>query len=168
MSDELVVRRLSAETWELAAPLVYRGDRDVWTVPAGFVTDFASVPRVVTWLIPRFGRYTLAAVLHDWLCGPGIRGGVISPVDTDGVFRRVLRELGVPVVQRWLMWAGVRWSALTQPHRRAGWRATAPAVLGLSLAALPIVVPAGLGVLLGLALYGLAEQVASPGARSPS
>jgi hypothetical protein len=158
VSDELVVRRLDAEHWELVAPVAYRGNTDLWIVPEGFTTDFASVPPIAVWLIPRTGDYTLAAVLHDWLCGPGIRTGLISPVDCDGVFRRVLRELGVPVLRRWLMWAGVRWSAVTQPHRRSGWWSTAPAVLGLSVAALPILLP-GLGVLLGLALYRGAERL---------
>jgi len=161
LGPDLTVRRLNADQWELVAPVTYRGQIDVWTVPEGFVTDFASVPPAAVWLIPRTGDYTLAAVLHDWLCGPGIRGGLIHPVDCDGVFRRVLRELGVPTLRRWLMWAGVRWSATTQAHRRPGWWSTAPALIALSIAALPILVPAGLGVLLGLGLYRVAERLAS-------
>ncbi|HEY5171135.1 MAG TPA: DUF1353 domain-containing protein, partial [Acidimicrobiia bacterium] len=33
-----------------------------------FSTDLASVPRSLTWLFPRYGKYTKAAVLHDYLC----------------------------------------------------------------------------------------------------
>jgi len=33
-----------------------------------FSTDLASVPRSLTWLFPRYGKYTKAAVLHDFLC----------------------------------------------------------------------------------------------------
>lgn len=161
----VTVRRLDDERWELVAPIIYRGKIDTFVVPAGFVTDFASVPRVAVWLIPRFGRYTPAAILHDWLCGPGIRGGLIAPVDADGVFRRVMRELGVPTVQRWLMWTGVRWSATTQAHRRPGWWSTAPATIGISLAALPMVAPAGVAILLGLAVYTVAERVVTGGRR---
>jgi len=156
---DVVVRRLDDERWELVAPLFYQGNTDTFVVPAGFVTDFASVPRVAVWLIPRFGRYTPAAILHDWLCGPGILSGLIDPVDVDGIFRRVMRELGVPTVQRWLMWTGVRWSATTQAHRRFGWWSTAPATIAISLAALPIVAPAGVAILLGLAIYTAAERV---------
>jgi hypothetical protein len=161
--DDVVVRRRDDENWALVLPLVYRGNTDTFTVPEDFVTDFASVPRVAVWLIPRFGRYTPAAILHDWLCGPGIRGGLISPTDADGVFRRILRELDVPTVQRWLMWTGVRWSAVTQPHRRPGWWSTAPTVLPISIAALPLVAPPGLAILLGLGLYTLVERVATRG-----
>lgn len=56
-------------TWRLMAPLIYRSavaDRDI-TVPAGYVTDFESVPRVpgvFTWLGDRFSRI---AAVHDWL-----------------------------------------------------------------------------------------------------
>jgi hypothetical protein len=161
--DDVVVRRRDDENWALVLPLVYRGNTDTFTVPEGFVTDFASVPRVAVWLIPRFGRYTPAAILHDWLCGPGIRGGLISPTDADGVFRRILRELDVPTVQRWLMWTRVRWSAVTQPHRRPGWWSTALTVLPISIAALPLVAPPGLAILLGLGLYTLVERVATRG-----
>ena len=42
------------------------------TVPAGYRTDFASIPRPMTrmvWsLLPPVGRSGKAAVIHDWLC----------------------------------------------------------------------------------------------------
>ena len=34
-------------------------------VPKGFVTDFASIPRLLRIFIPKLGRYNKAAVLHD-------------------------------------------------------------------------------------------------------
>lgn len=37
-------------------------------VEKGFITDFASVPRVFWSIYPPFGRYTKCAVLHDRLC----------------------------------------------------------------------------------------------------
>ena len=36
-------------------------------IPAGFITDFASIPRVLWALIPPTGRYSKAAVVHDML-----------------------------------------------------------------------------------------------------
>ena len=38
------------------------------TVPAGFRTDLASVPRFLWAFIPPMGRYTQAVVVHDWMC----------------------------------------------------------------------------------------------------
>lgn len=37
------------------------------TVPAGFVTDFASIPRGAWVLLPRYARYGPAAIVHDYL-----------------------------------------------------------------------------------------------------
>jgi hypothetical protein len=166
-SPALTVRRASDQWWEVVEPLVYRGRRDTFVVPPGFRTDFASVPRVVVWLIPRFGRYTLAAVLHDWLVTDGIAGGAVSSRDADGLFRRVLHELGVPPVRRWLMWCGVRWGALASAPRRPGWWPDAPRVLLLSALAAPVVVPPALVTAAALALYSVVESVVAglvPGA----
>jgi hypothetical protein len=157
----LVVRRVGANTWALVDDLVYRGHRQRFVVPAGFRTDFASVPRLVTWLVPRFGAYTLAAILHDWLCRDGIRSGAVSPREADGIFRRVMRESGVPVLLRWMMWAGVRWGALTDEERRPGWLISAPGVLAISVLAAPLVVPPVVAIAPGLVVYAVAEWLVS-------
>jgi Protein of unknown function (DUF1353) len=97
---EVVVRQLDDDPefkrWELVEPLSYRGKRQEWTVPPRFRTDFASVPRVVNWIIPRYGRYTKAAIVHDFLCSVEVPRGAISRADADGVFRRALRDWTSP------------------------------------------------------------------------
>ncbi|RBY82526.1 hypothetical protein DQ238_04380 [Geodermatophilus sp. TF02-6] len=158
-SAALLVRQVDASTWAVVDPLVYRGDRDRFFVPAGFRTDLATVPRLVAWLVPRFGAYTRAAILHDWLCTEGIRSGVVTSREADGLFRRVMREAGVPVLRRWLMWTGVRWGALASPLRRPGWAHSAPGVLAISVLAAPLVVPPALVIAPGLVVYMLAEWV---------
>ncbi len=155
----LVVRRVDADRWALVDDLVYRGRWERFLVPAGFRTDFASVPRVVTWLVPRFGAYTLAAILHDWLCSEGIRSGAVTSRDADGIFRRVMRESGVPVLRRWMMWAGVRWGALTDERRRPGWWVSAPGVVAISVLAAPLVVPPVVVIVPGLVVYAVAERL---------
>lgn len=159
LPGDLTVRRVDAERWELVDELVYEGRRDRFVVPAGFRTDFASVPRPVTWLVPRFGVYTLAAILHDWLVTEGL--DAVTARDADGIFRRVMRESGVPVLRRWIMWAGVRWGALTDERRRAGWLVSAPGVLVVSVLAAPLVVPPAVVIAPGLLVYGLAERLVS-------
>ncbi|MDD2267464.1 DUF1353 domain-containing protein [Sulfuricurvum sp.] len=42
-------------------------DGSVYSVPIGFITDFASTPKWLRWLIPPIGKYGKAAVLHDYL-----------------------------------------------------------------------------------------------------
>jgi len=161
LPGSLTVRRVDADTWALVDDLVYQGSWERFVVPAGFRTDFASVPRPVTWLVPRFGAYTLAAILHDWLCTEGIRSGAVTPRQADGIFRRVMRESGVPVLRRWLMWAGVRWGALTDPERRPGWLVSAPGVLAISVLAAPLVLPPAVVIVPGLLVYAVAEGLVS-------
>ena len=76
------------------------GRSQYFVVPVGFRTDFATVPLPVAWLVPRFGAYTLAAILRDWLCTEGIRSGAVTSREADGIFRRIMRESGVPVLRR--------------------------------------------------------------------
>ncbi|RBY95520.1 hypothetical protein DQ237_13385 [Blastococcus sp. TF02-8] len=167
-SGDVVVRRVDDDDWAVVEPLTYRGRRDRFVVPAGFLTDFATVPRVVVWLVPRFGRYTAAAILHDWLCTEGIRSGVVTSREADGIFRRVMRENGVPVLRRWLMWTGVRWGALVDAERRPGWAHSAPGVLGISLLAAPVVVPPALLIALALLVYGAVEGLVGMLTGAPS
>ncbi|TFV66017.1 UNVERIFIED_ORG: DUF1353 domain-containing protein [Bacillus sp. AZ43] len=159
LPGSLTVRRVDADRWALVDALVYQGRRDRFVVPAGFRTDFATVPRPVTWLVPRFGAYTLAAILHDWLCTEGITSGVVTSRDADGIFRRVMREAGVPVLRRWLMWTGVRWGALADPARRPGWLVSAPGVLAISLLAAPLVLPPAVLIVPGLLVFAVAERL---------
>lgn len=161
--------------FKLLDDLIYTGKCGDHTVDAGFVTDFASVPQVVTWLIPSYGKYTLAAIVHDYLCvqlgdyyhdsrnphytepsGPPS----VNSRDTDGIFRRIMRELEVPFIRRWLMWTGVRWGALFNPARRKGIAKDLPLMLLWSTLALPVVLPASLFVGAGLLVDKVFESMA--------
>lgn len=154
--NKLRLEERNYKDFTLLEPLAYEGRDDRFVVPVGFVTDFATVPQFLYWLIPSYGQYTNAAVVHDWLCvqleheyrlEKARKAGVptidilfkapANAVDTDGIFRRIMREEGVPLIRRWLMWTGVRWGAFFSPHRQRGrWR-TLPQVLAISALALP-------------------------------
>lgn len=103
-TSALVVEEIDGKFWKVREPLRYQGADEEFEVPADFRTDFASVPRPLVWLIPRYGVYTRAAILHDYLC----RTKRVSPADADGIFRRTLRECDVSRPRRWMMWAAVR------------------------------------------------------------
>lgn len=78
-------------------------------VPASFVTDFASVPRVLWRLIPPWGPYSRAAVVHDYLYRGGRLGGqYVTRAFSDRLFYAHMRALGVCRLKAWVMWAGVR------------------------------------------------------------
>lgn len=150
---------LRAGLWKLTRSVVYEGREQTFAVPPGFGTDFATIPKPLRWLMGRTGAHTLAAVLHDWLVTEGIATGVVSHRDADGLFRRVLRESGTPAVQRWIMWAGVRYGSLAG-GRRDGWWRDLPAVATITVLAAPFVLPPTLLALAGLALYALCEGCA--------
>jgi hypothetical protein len=133
----LVVRPLDEKFWELQQDLVYEGNEDYFAVPAMHKTDFASVPRPFWWLVPRYGRYTEVAVLHDYLCDMA-RAGDFNRCDADGIFRRALREIGVGYIKRRIMWAAVRWGGGVA---KCGFHQLL-LVLMITLLALPLVIPA--------------------------
>lgn len=161
----VAVTPLDARNWRLLEPLCYAGKEDRFLVPEGYVTDFASVPRITAWLVPTYGRYTPAAILHDYLLTDALAIGRITSNDADGLFRRAMRELGVPPVKRWLMWTGVRWGALFNARRRPGWGRSALGVLAISAPALVLLILPVLAVSLALVLYGAAEFIATGGRR---
>ena len=81
---------------------------DAFVVPDGFVTDFASVPHLFTWLVPKSGDFLPAAVLHDALVRPGShQGPQVERHEADRVFRAAMVALGTGRVRAWLMWAAV-------------------------------------------------------------
>lgn len=81
-------------------------DKSGWAieVPVGFETDFASVPRAFWPVFPPTGRYSKAAVVHDWL----YRHPVVSRAIADAVFLHAMALLRVPRWRRWTMYLAVR------------------------------------------------------------
>lgn len=145
----LQVQRCDSRTWQLLTDLTYRGESDTFRVPTGYRTDFASVPQSLQWLIERTGAYTAAAVVHDWLITEEIPARRVTSRDTDGIFRRIMREEGVHWARRWPMWSAVRVAAVFSPRRAygRGFARDLPAVAGITVLALPVL-PAFTAVLL--------------------
>jgi hypothetical protein len=72
-TDPLVLEFLGPRRFKLYRPFTYRTDSGVFiTVPAGFITDFASIPRIFWAILPPAGRYGKAAVIHDYLYQIGL------------------------------------------------------------------------------------------------
>ena len=112
----LEVRKRDARHWELLAPLSVRfepgfprkdGARLIdLTVPAGFVTDFASVPRTpLSWWVGG-GIGDASAVVHDYFC---INRAIVTSKTAADIFDACLRvEIGVAPWRRVLMVRAVR------------------------------------------------------------
>ena len=85
------------------------GSGFVVVVPAGALTDFASVPRFLWWVFPLWwlfppsGQYNKAAVIHDDLYRKQWKRVV-----ADAIFLDAMECLGVPWYVRWPMYLGVR------------------------------------------------------------
>jgi hypothetical protein len=158
---QLDAPQYKSKFWRLDGPLEYTGNTgETFKVEANFETDFASVPRMFVWFLPRYGRYTRAAILHDLLWDMA-EEGKLSWHDADGVFRRAMRELKVPFLRRWFMWTAVRWAALAHISKGAakGWWRDAPGVLLFTLLALPIVAPPAALILIALTLFYFYEVI---------
>lgn len=98
--------------WKILHPLYYYSDtlhRRV-RVPEGFVTDLASVPRLLRWAVPvANAKNRRAAVVHDYLCDPEVQAYYgIDQRKADKVFREALAVCNVNTVGQWSMWLPVR------------------------------------------------------------
>ncbi len=156
---EVVVQQLDDKNWAVCEEFSYTGHKETWRIYEGMETDFASIPRVFVWFLPRYGRYTKAAIVHDYLWRERAAPGKMDWIDADGVFRQAMRELGVPFLRRWIMWAAVRWAALVRPRGLRRWWREAPRVLIVTLVALPVLAPPAVVVGLALVVFLLMEVV---------
>jgi len=96
-------------TWITRAVFGYdvekQGSRDKIDVPIDFMTDFASVPGPFTSILPHWGKYGNAAVIHDYLYWEQLR----TRKEADVIFLKGMENLGVSWLVRNLMYWMVRW-----------------------------------------------------------
>lgn len=108
--SELEVRLLPDGRWQLTADFKSEARHKNWTqaivVPKGFITDFASVPRLPFAYLLAGGIVHKAAVIHDWLYAIGQTKGERELADQ--VFHAAMKEEGIPLLQRSLMYVAVR------------------------------------------------------------
>lgn len=96
----VVLSQIGENRWRLEKTVQEWGVR----VPVGFETDLASVPRVLWSLVPPFGRYSKAAIVHDRLYNIQDR----PKKKADKLFLRAMKDLGVPFWKRKVMYRFVR------------------------------------------------------------
>lgn len=161
---EVAVRQISKTEWVVMRPYSYGRVR----VTEGTPTDFASVPRPFTWLLPRYGNYTKAAIVHDVMWRSWVPQSMTRR-EADATLREMLLELDVAFWRRWAMWAAVRVGSLAHRDGRKGWWKDAPRVALVAVAVLPVIAIPSLAVVAGLigfyALEGLTWLVLRPFSR---
>lgn len=93
--------------WRLTAHLIYQSSTagQTITVPAGFLTDLESCPRLpVIFLL--FGELShAAAVIHDYLYTCPY---IVSRKTADDVLYEAMILSGIPKWRAWGVWVGVR------------------------------------------------------------
>ncbi len=102
-----ILEMLDDYRWRLVEPFEFwltDNLDDVIYVPEGYVTDLASVPRLLWALFPPHGRYAKAAIIHDWLYDNALR----TKAEADRIFLDAMTVLGVPRWRRRLMYLAVR------------------------------------------------------------
>ena len=127
----LTLLRIHADwrLWELETSLSYEvgglGSGRIVMVPGatengrGFITDGASVPRILWPLFPSWGRYSRAAVIHDYLGDrlvnrrdPHPEGRTQKAIDA--IFYEAMTVCGVNWPVRFTIWATVRLAAMAR------------------------------------------------------
>lgn len=105
-TSALDVRKLAPGKWVLLADLRYRSVllQAELAVPQGFVTDFASVPRLPLTFLAAGDRGHRAAVVHDWL----YQRQLYQREQCDAVFDEALIAEGEPSWVRRMMAGAVR------------------------------------------------------------
>ena len=102
---ELECREVGEGRWQLLSDLVYQSEilNGGVIAPKGFVTDFASVPRVpIAYML--FGdRAHREAVVHDYL----YQRHTVKKSIADKVFLEAMKARGKKPLIRWAMYAGV-------------------------------------------------------------
>ncbi|MGH8437116.1 MAG: DUF1353 domain-containing protein [Pseudomonas sp.] len=114
--DAEASRALGADHWRVTQPFrFYVGSEDSgeWVnVPAGYLTDGASVPQVLWSLIPPWGAYGQAAVVHDLVCeylSITVDGQphAVTRAECDAILLEAMAVLGVPVLKRQAIYQAV-------------------------------------------------------------
>jgi len=104
--------------WKLCREFTYhigsKNSQDYIHVPAGFITDFASVPWIFRMIIPKRGKYGKAAVVHDYLYQYHkqvhmLSGVIYTREQADQIFYQAMIVSGTKKWKAKVMYLAVRW-----------------------------------------------------------
>jgi len=117
----LQLEYIDGTKWRLIAPFEYHlgapDGPDHVHLPVGFITDFASIPRMFWPVMLPTGLYGKAAVVHDWLyqereverhVGHATLLRLVTRLEADDVLKEAMGVLSVRLWTIWTIYLGVR------------------------------------------------------------
>lgn len=99
-----IVEVVDDDTFILRDDFVVKYTDYVFVIPEGFLTDFASVPRIPFAYMLFAGKAKKAAVIHDWL----YTTKPCTRKEADDIFLCAMESLGIGWFVRQAMYRGVR------------------------------------------------------------
>lgn len=107
MLPEPLVRTLSdGSSWMLEENYIYElNDGRTLFIPASFLFDYASIPRIAWRLFPpATGKHRIPSLGHDWLCA----SGNVSWTEAANIFLVLMETAGVSKTKRYMIYFAVR------------------------------------------------------------
>jgi len=101
--NKLILTPSGFKTYKLIESFTQIINKKRITVPKGYKTDLASVPRLLWVIIPPFGRYSQAAVIHDYLYA----NSGYSKKECDLIFYKLMIKYGTYKWKAKLMYLAV-------------------------------------------------------------
>lgn len=118
---------LNKKHWVVTEPFVYyvgaKGSPVTVEIPLGYHSDGATIPACARWLLPPWGKYGQACVVHDYLCEyleVKVNGEprTITRQRADEIFLEAMIVLNVNPIKRFVMYQAVAlWTAFNNIDR---------------------------------------------------
>lgn len=99
--------RGSSRCFIITAPFRYISTKGIITVPIGFLTDGASIPRVFWSILAPYGEYFAAAIIHDFLYSLD-DNTQFTRKEADLILKEGMYNLGVSWIKRGLIYRAVQ------------------------------------------------------------
>lgn len=109
---------------ELKVDITMNDDLYEVVIPEGYLTDGATVPRILWSICPKWDQSHKAVILHDYLCEYGVirKNGEMVKIDRERIdllFLEAMRFEGVSQIKHSMMYAAVRLHVNINGHKYA-------------------------------------------------
>jgi hypothetical protein len=108
-ADELIVKFCSNHKWQLEQDfkihLPFHPSLKEINIKKGFITDFASIPKLFWSILSPTGKYAIASLIHDYLYSQTTN---LKRKECDRIFLKLMKIYGVSLIIRYLIYFFVR------------------------------------------------------------